>query len=110
MNSVLQIILIILCIVSIIGLFYLIRKGKLPIKYSIIWFIPAIVILLLAIFPKVISFFTSKVGMMSTNSFIISVILTLLLLITLILTLIIANLKRKITLLIQEVSMLKEKK
>lgn len=110
MNNTLRIILSVFCLIWIIGLLHLIRKNKLPIKYSLIWFFPIIIFLLLIIFPQVIIFFSKILGIVSSNNMIIGIILTLLLLITLMLTLIIANLKRKINLLIQEVSILKEKK
>lgn len=107
MNNTLRIVLIIFCIIWIIGLFHLIKKNKLPIKYSLIWFFPILILLILIIFPSVILFFTELLGIVSSSNMIIGVILTLLLIITLILTLIIANLKRKVNLLIQEVSILK---
>ncbi|MGN0973218.1 MAG: DUF2304 domain-containing protein [Bacilli bacterium] len=110
MNNTLRIILSVFCFIWIVCLLHLIRKNKLPIKYSLIWFFPIIIILLLIIFPKVIVFFSKILGIVSSNNMIIGIILTLLLLITLLLTLIIANLKRKINLLIQEVSILKDKK
>ncbi len=110
MNSILRIILLCFCLIWIIVLFRLIRKNKLPVKYSIIWFIPLIIILLLVLFPSLITFMTKSLGMVSSANMIIGIILTLLMIITLCLTLIIANLKRRITILVQEVSMLKEKK
>lgn len=110
MNTILRIILIIFCLIWIIALFYLIKKNKLPVKYSLIWFVPTGILLILIIFPGVISYFTKLLGMVSSTNMIIGIILTILLLITLILTLIIANLKRKVNLLIQEVSILKVKK
>lgn len=110
MNNVLQIVLIVFSLIWVLLLFYLIRKNKLPIKYSIIWFTPLIILLLLVLFPGVISFFASLLGMVSSTNLIVGIILTVLLIITLLLTLIIANLKRKITMLIQEISILKEQK
>ena len=110
MNNTLRIILIIFCVIWFLLLFYLIKKNKLPIKYSIIWFFPTMLLLILAVFPSIIAACTKALGIVSSTNFITGTILTMLLVITLLLTLIIANLKRKITLLIQEVSMLKEKK
>lgn len=110
MNTTLRIILILFCLTWIITLFYLIKRNKLPIKYSLIWFIPTGLLLVLILFPSIISKFTKLLGMVSSTNMIIGIILTILLLITLILTLIIANLKRKVNLLIQEVSILKVKK
>jgi len=110
MNSTLRIILVVFCLVWVLLLFYLIRKNKLPIKYSVIWFIPMCSLLLLVLFPNFVSYCVSLLGMVSSTNFVVGIILTILLIITLLLTLIIANLKRKITLLIQEVSILKEKK
>lgn len=110
MSKVLNIILIVFCLIWIIGILYLIKKGRLPIRYSMFWFIPFGILLILVLFPKLIDLLVGLLGIASTNNFIIGIILTMLLSITLILTLIVAVMRRQIALLIQEVSMLKEKK
>ena len=110
MTKVLNIVLIIYGMSWIVGLLYLIKKGKLPIRYSMVWFVSFGILIVLALFPKSINWVVKSIGIASPNSFIVGVIITMLLLITLILTLIVANMRHQIALLIQEVSMLKEKK
>ena len=109
MQTNLKIFLIVFSLVLILSILKLISKNKLPIKYSLFWLAASIVILLVGTVPDVITFFTSLIGFETSVSLVTGIILGLLLLITLLLTIIISEQKRKITLLIQEVSMLKEK-
>lgn len=89
--------------------FTLIYRKKIPINISLFWLLSALIIMILGIFPNFINFFTKIVGFETTSNFIIGIILTILLLNTLLLTIVINEQNKKITLLIQEVSILKEK-
>ncbi len=109
MQSNLRILLVVLSIVLIITTLSLIAKNKLPIKYSLFWLVASIVVLLVGLVPNVITFFTSLIGFETSVNLVTGIILGLLLLITLLLTIIISEQKRKIILLVQEVSILKEK-
>ena len=86
----------------------LIRKSKLSIKYSLIWFLSGLLIILVGAIPKQIGILVNFIGFSATSSFVIGVFLTLLLVISLILTLIVTKQKSKIDLLIQEISLLKK--
>ena len=101
----------ILLILFSLGLFTLVlnlmSKNKIPIRYSLYWIVASILIFIVGAFPDFIAFFTKMVGFETTANFIIGIILAMLLAITLILTIIVSGHKRKIKLLIQEVSMLK---
>lgn len=88
---------------------YFLRKGKLPVKYSLIWYFMSLILLVLGIFPGFLIGISKLFGFKVASSFIVGVILTLLMIITIVLTIILAEQKRKITLLIQEVSILKSK-
>ena len=109
MSGNLRIALIILSTILIVLLLTLIAKKKLPIKYSIFWAFASSIILIVGLFPKFVGTFPKIIGFETMSSLIIAIIVGLLLMITLLLTVIIAEQKRKITLLIQEVSILKEK-
>lgn len=108
MQNNLRVLLIILSLVLIIIILKLISKNKLPIKYSLFWLASAIIVFLVGAFPHIIGKFTSLIGFETSVNLITGTILGLLLLITLLLTIIISEQKRKIILLVQEVSMLKE--
>ncbi|MCI9279904.1 MAG: DUF2304 domain-containing protein [Bacilli bacterium] len=108
MNIHLRILLVVFSILLTIIIFKLISKNKLPIKYSLFWLFSALVIFLVSLFPNFINIFTKLIGFETTSNFIIGIILGLLLIITLLLTIIIADQKRRLKLLVQEVSILKK--
>ena len=89
---------------------YILKRGRIPEKYSLIWYFVSFIILLLAIFPKVLTFISAKIGFQAVSSFIVGVLLVLLTFITMALTIIVSGQKKKTTLLIQEISLLKSEK
>ncbi|MBR4672580.1 MAG: DUF2304 domain-containing protein [Bacilli bacterium] len=107
MNKNLMITLIVFGTLLILVTLFWIYKKKMPIKYSLFWFFAAIVIILVGTAPSFVSIFTKSIGFETTSNFIIGIIMAVLLLITMLLTIIIAELKRRITILMQEVSILK---
>jgi hypothetical protein len=109
MNDSLRILLIVFSIALTIIILKLLSKKKLPVKYSLFWLVAAIVIFLVGAFPNFIGQFTSLIGFQATSNLVTGIIIGLLLLITLLLTIIVSEQKRKIILLVQEVSILKEK-
>ncbi len=110
MSVKLRIALLIFSLVWFLIIFYLIRRDKLPVKYSLFWFIAIFVIFLISIVPGILEIVTHTFGFTTLSNLVIGIILTLLLFITLVLTTIVAVQKKQITLLIQEVSMIKSEK
>ena len=88
---------------------YILRKDYIPVKYSLIWYFAGFLIGFIALVPSVFMFFASIIGFELMSNLIIGVFIGILLLITLVLTIITARQKKKLILLIQEVSLLKEK-
>lgn len=86
----------------------LLKKEKIPVKYSLVWILTATVILLVSVFPEFLYMVTKLLGFQTTSNMIIGIILCLLLTITVILTIIVSRQNKRITLLIQEVSLLKK--
>ncbi len=109
MSTHLKIFLIIFSLFLMGILLTLISKRKLPIKYSLFWFFSSLLIFLVGLFPNFIEIFTSFIGFQTTSNLVIGIILGIVLFITLLLTLIISEQKQRIKLLVQEVSLLKEK-
>jgi hypothetical protein len=109
MSNGLRILLIIVSLVLLIIVLRLIAKNKLPIKYSLFWIVSCITLLLVGIFPKVISFFKKVAGFETSSNLVIGIFLVILLGVTLLLTIIVSDQKKKITLLTQELSILKSK-
>ncbi len=108
MSNVLRVLLIIfsVCLLSLI-LNYM-SKNKLPIRYALFWLVAPVIIFIVGAFPDFAVFFTKIIGFETTSNLVIGVILAMLLFITLMLTMIVSDQKRKIKLLIQEVSLMKQ--
>ncbi|HIU40556.1 MAG TPA: DUF2304 domain-containing protein [Candidatus Aphodocola excrementigallinarum] len=109
MSLKLRIILLVFSIVLAIITTVVLRKGRIPIKYSLLWYFSALVVFLVAIFPFIIEFIADMLGFTTLSNLIVAMIIVILLFLTMSLTIITSGQKKKITLLIQEVSILKEK-
>ncbi|BDC96138.1 DUF2304 domain-containing protein [Treponema saccharophilum] len=94
-------------IISVISL-KLIRKGSLSVKYALFWLSAALILLLVGLIPNQIGLLTKFVGFEATSNFVTGVLLLILLAICLMLTLVVSKLRKSITLLVQELSMLKK--
>ena len=110
METNLKVLLIIVSLVMIFVTLKSVRNEKLPIKYSLIWLISGIVLLVVACFTEFFSTISSFVGFQASSNLVIGIFISLLLLITMMLTKVISEQNKKITLLIQEVSILKGEK
>lgn len=102
--AILAVAIILAIVISII-----LRKDKIPVRYSILWWFVVVILLLLSIFPNMFLFFTKLVGFQTTSNVVIGIFFVILLFITISLTVIVSTQNKKITLLIQELSMLKGK-
>ena len=109
MSKSLTITLIVVSAFLIILTTYVLKKGRIPEKYSLLWYAFALVILLVGIFPNVFSFISKALGFEVMSNLIIAIIIGSLLLLTMALTVMIAGQKKKTTMLIQEISILKAK-
>ena len=88
---------------------HFLKKGRIPEKYSLLWYGFSLLILLVGFFPNLFNFISKKLGFIAMSNLIIGFIVGLLMLLTMALTIMIAGQKKKTTLLIQEISILKEK-
>lgn len=105
----LTITLILVALALIILTTYFLKKGRIPEKYSLLWYCFSLIILLVGLFPQIFTFISDKLGFEVMSNLIIGVIIGLLILFNMALSIMIAGQKKKTTLLIQEVSMLKSK-
>ena len=90
-------------------IFILFKRGRIPLKYALVWIAPATIILLVAIMPKSLEIMTQFLGFQTISNMVVGLILFILISITISLTVIVSGQRTKITLLIQEISILKEK-
>lgn len=90
-------------------IYKVLSKRMIPVKYSFLWWLAVAVLLILVIFPDVLVWFATKLGFKTISNLVVGVFIVILFFITISLTVIVSAQKKKITLLIQEVSILKEK-
>ena len=85
------------------------KKGRMPIKYSLLWFFSAIIVFILSVFPSIIEWIAWLFGFQTLSNLISAIMFGILLFLTMALTIISAGQNKKINLLVQEVSILKNK-
>jgi hypothetical protein len=110
MSVSLRIALIIVAIILIFLVISLLKKNKIPVKYSLVWILSSFIILILGIFPGFFAFFSNLLGFKTISNMVIGILIVILLMITIVLTVIVSEQTKKINLLIQELSMLKGNK
>ncbi len=87
---------------------YLLRKRKIPVKYALVWLFAVLVIVLITVTPNLMYSLANLLGFELLSNMILSMFIGILLFLTLVLTVMVANQKKKTTLLIQELSILKK--
>ena len=98
----------------IVGIFLIVmvtiilKKGRIPMKFALVWYVPSIAIVLLALFPGLFEYIADFIGFQTISNLVAGFLFVVLFLIIIVLTVIIAGQTTKINLLIQEVSMLKK--
>ena len=94
-----------------IGLVYLlVKKDKLNIRNSIIWFITGFIIMVIALFPFILETICNTFGFVTMANLVTGILITILMLLTLKLSIIVTEQKEQIRKLVQEVSLLKKDK
>ena len=94
----------------IIFILHLVKKNKIAIKYSLVWLVPCILLLIFVLVPGFFTWTTNLLGFQTGSNMVLTILVVILLIISISLTLIVSKQKEQIRLLIQEVSLLKEKK
>ena len=61
---------------------HILKKGRIPEKYSLLWYFFALLILLVAVFPNLFGFISTKLGFQAMSNLIIGVLIAILLLLT----------------------------
>ena len=107
MNNSLRLAVIIASIILFVLITYILKKGRIPIKYSLIWYFSDLIILLTSIFPTIMTSLARLIGFEYLSNMVLCALVLILMFITLILTIIVSGQNTKIRMLIQEVSLLK---
>ncbi len=108
MSLPLTIALIIFSVILIASASVLVAKGKIPIKYSLLWYFFAILILLVGVIPDAFGAIGRLIGFNIMSDLVIGVILVVLIFLNIALTVMIASQRRRVNLVSQEVALLKK--
>ena len=109
MSITLKLSLVLFSIILITIITVLLGKDKIFIKYSFSWLLIALIILVVAVFPKILTWVQNFIGFESMVHMVIAIIFALLIYVIFSLTVIISEQRKKITLLIQKVSTIESK-
>ena len=88
---------------------HFVKKNRIIIRYSILWFISLIILIIFTIFPEVLGWLTKLAGFELSSNFLFILLIAFLFFICISLTIIVSEQKEQIRRLIQEVSMLRSK-
>ena len=95
MNIILQVSLIIGIVMYFILLFYFIKKESLNLKYTLLWIFSGIIMLIVAVFPKIMISITHFLGVVEVTNGVFALILFFMLIILMSITSIVSNMKEK---------------
>ena len=109
MTTIFRIILLIGVLLYLAIILVLMRKGRMSLKYSLIWFLSGVILLICAIFPQVIRFFTQLMGVYSEANAVFFIGVCFLILIGLSLTSIASGQSERIRTLVQTQAILEKR-
>lgn len=86
---------------------YFLRKGRIPEKYALLWYVFALIILLFSVFPNIFYALAKAFGFVSPSNMLMLALIAILFMLVMALTIMMAGQKKKSILLIQELSLQK---
>lgn len=98
-----------IAVILTVSIFKALNKQMVPVKYSLLWILGVCVLYVLAIWPGILVLLANLMGFQTISNMVAGVLFLILFFITISLTIIVSAQKKKITLLIQEVSLLKDR-
>lgn len=101
MTTVFRVILLVFVLLYLAMILFLMRKGRMSLKYSLIWFFAGVILFVCATFPQVIRFFTRLMGVYSEANAVFFIGVCFLILIVLSLTSIASGQSERIRTLVQ---------
>lgn len=109
MDMKLRIFLIVCTVLYLLVILYLLKKKKINLKYTMLWLVTAVIMLIITIFPGIITWITSAVGIVDPPNLIFFVEGIFVLVILLSLTGIVSGLTNRIYRLTQSQALLEER-
>lgn len=107
LNLILFAVLFSICII--IFILHLVAKERVNIKYAIVWLLMFIIIIVFTLIPGCLAFFTNLLGFQTPSNMVLTIMIAVLVIINITNTVINSDQDKKIRLLVQEVSILKNK-
>ena len=104
----LRIFLFLTLITFIILILHTIKKKRLLLKYSLLWLAASLLMAICIIFPQILDFICTLLGIELISNLVFLIGFLILLILTFALTIIVSEQKKKIILLVEEVSILKK--
>ena len=95
-------------LIIIIFILYLIKKENVNIKYSLVWLLLFIILLICLFVPGLLNYITKVLGFQTASNMVLSLLIAVLVIINISNTIINSHQDKKIRLLIQEISILKK--
>ena len=89
--------------------FHLLKKKALNLKYTLLWLLSGIIMLVLAIFPQILDFFANLVGIYEPTNALFAVVFFCVIIILMSLTAIVSKLNEKSKRLIQSIALLEKR-
>ena len=89
---------------------HFVKKNRITVRYSIIWYLSLLVLMIFSIFPELLGELASLAGFEISSNFLFVLLIAFLFFINISLTIIVSEQKEQIRKLIQEVSILKKEK
>lgn len=104
-----RLLLILFTILTFFVFLHFIRKFKLNIKYSILWILVAMLLVLFGIFPEIISIISNSIGFISSVNMVYLIVIFILICIIFYLTINLSILEEKLKIAIFEIALIKKK-
>lgn len=92
-----------------ITVLHIVRKGRITVKYALVWLFAAFLMIIAIAVPNLLEILANFMGFEVVSNMVLSLMIIMLLFVTISLTIIVSGQKEKTRILIQEVSLLKEK-
>lgn len=108
MSYKLNIVALVFAILLLYIVLYIVRKGRISIKYSFVWLFSSLFLIAAALIPSLVKYLSDLFGFQTVSNMVFSLLFAVLIFITLSLTIIVSGQNEKIRLLIQEISILKQ--
>ena len=109
LSTKLQIMMLIAVCAYFLIVFHLLKRKTLNLKYTLLWLISGIIMLVLAVFPKILYWFSALIGVYDMTNALFAVVFFCIIIVLMSLTAIVSKLNEKSKKLVQSVALLEKR-